>query len=152
MNTFVKYHFSQDENPDDSKDGNKDPGDSAGGAAGGPQEQQQQQENTDKIEVVVYFKRYIPGLHIFELTEEEVIEFENRYKDKEVLIMRSPVSISDYLTGKRSYESCLRDAVPATLLAPLEFCTKSPLTSEEAAAEVKETREKLQEVLAALAK
>ena len=56
----------------------------------------------NKIELVVYFKKYLHGLHIFKMSEEECYEFGEQYKGKEILVMHTPVNKSVFLTGKKN--------------------------------------------------
>ena len=105
-------------------------------------------EAVDLIPVVVYFPRMLNGLHFFEMTEDEIVDFEERYKTKEVMIMRSCVSESQYLSGNRVIETSLQEALSATVLPTMKMCTDAEQQRQtEIARESERANQRLREVL-----
>ena len=94
------------------------------------QSQTSQLEDSDKHLVYILFPKMENGLHVMELDDNELQDLKQRYKDKEVLIMKSDLTTGEVYAGQTSCMQSFQNAVSSSLVTPLFLTTASqPYTS-----------------------
>ena len=82
-------------------------------------------EDTEKHLVHVLFPEMENGLHVMELDSNELNDFKQRYKDKELLIMKSDLTMGDVCAGKTSCMQSLQNAISSSLVTPFFVPTET---------------------------
>ena len=106
---------------------------------------------SEKSQVIVFVDKLKNPTHIFEYTEEELEQFFEQNKNKELMIMKAPANVTDVDDGQTIVQSSLDDAVNSTIMPTLTMSTEfsgQPIVDETELKRSEKRIERLEKQLA----
>ena len=101
-------------------------------------------QSAEKNQVMVFVAKLRNPTHVFEYTDDELNEFFDKNKDKEIMIMKTPANVTEFQDDQTNVQSTVDAAINATIIPPLavstEFCHENIVDETE----LKRSEERIQ--------
>ena len=84
----------------------------------------QPSDTSEKSQVLVFVAKLKNPTHVFEYTKDELDDFFEANKAKEILLMKTPANLTDVQSGQSNIECSVDEAINSTILPTLTMSTE----------------------------